>query len=314
MPVSHVNNPEDFGRVAVVMGGWSAEREISLKSGEAVIAAMLEKKIDAFSVDMGGDILSVIENINADRVFNIVHGRGGEDGQLQSLLETKKLPYTGAGILGSALAMDKLRCKLIWQGAGLATPKFQVLDDARSLQKAADEIGFPLIIKPVLEGSSVGMAKVNSVAELQSAWQQAKQYGEVIAEEWVIGKEYTAAYLAGDMLPLIRLETDHEFYDYDAKYVSNDTQYFCPCGLTSDVEKQYQSLCLDALNVVAIKGWCRVDFMVDKNDKLWLIEVNTVPGMTDHSLVPMAAKKANMDFPELVWRILETTMDQGVGS
>ena len=299
----------DFGKVAVLMGGWSAEREVSLVSGAAVLAGLQAAGVDAHGVDMGRDIVQVLRDGGYDRVFNVVHGRGGEDGQLQGVLELLRLPYTGSDVLGSAIAMDKYRTKLVWQGLGLPTPGFVLIESEAQLADAA-ALGFPMMVKAALEGSSVGVIRVENAGQLRAAWQEAAACNShVIAEQWVSGAEYTAAMLGDEALPLIRLETPHEFYDYEAKYQANDTQYHIPCGLDAAREAQLQALCVRAFEATAASGWGRVDLMIDAEDRPWLIEVNTVPGMTDHSLVPMAAKARGLDFPALVWRILEQTLE-----
>jgi D-alanine-D-alanine ligase len=300
---------EAFGKVAVLLGGDSAERAISLKSGEAVLRALRERGVDAHPLDSADtDFVSRLMSGGFARVFNVLHGRGGEDGVVQGLLEYLDLPYTGSGVLGSALAMDKLRTKQLWAGIGLPTPAFCVLNGAADLARAARELGFPMMLKPVHEGSSLGMTRVEREEDLQQAWQAADRYDhEVLAERWITGPEFTAAIVAGRTLPLIRLETPRVFYDYEAKYQADTTRYHCPCGLPPEQESQLQDLALRAFSAVAASGWGRVDFILDADAGPWLIEVNTVPGMTDHSLVPMAARVHGWDMPELVWRLLETS-------
>ncbi len=298
----------DFGRVALLMGGRSAERPVSLKGGAAVLAALLERGVDAHPVDPGPDVLQVLGAGGYQRAFVILHGRGGEDGVIQGALETLGLPYTGSGVLGSALGMDKYRCKLLWRGAGLPTPEFLVLRHEEDVARAA-ALGFPLMIKPAREGSSIGMAKVEDATQLAEAWRAASRFDAlVLAERWIRGEEYTAGVLDGEPLPLIRLETPHSFYDYEAKYTADTTRYHCPCGLPEDAEVRLQALALEAFEAIGGAGWGRVDLMVDQSGQPWLLEVNTAPGMTDHSLVPMAARARGMPFAELVWRILETTL------
>ena len=298
-----------FGKVAVLMGGLSAEREVSLKSGTAVLAALKKEGVDAHGVDVGRDILAVLEAGKYDRVFIALHGRGGEDGTIQGALQTLGLPYTGSGVMASALAMDKLRTKLVWLGLGLPTPMFRVLDDATDLDEVVKALGLPLVVKPSHEGSSIGVTKVNTAAQLREAYTDAQKFdSEIIAETWIIGSEYTAAILGQEPLPLIRLETPHEFYDYDAKYVSDTTGYHIPSGLDPMIEKEMQKLALRAFNAVGTSGWGRVDFMCDADGKPWLIEVNTIPGLTDHSLVPMAAKAAGISFEQLMLTILQQSL------
>ena len=298
-----------LGKVAVLMGGQSAEREVSLKSGNAVLSALKHQGVDAHGIDVGHGILTVLEAGQFDRAFIALHGRGGEDGTMQGALETLGLPYTGSGVMASALAMDKLRTKLVWLGLGLPTPMFRVLDDTSDLDEVIQTLGLPLVVKPSHEGSSIGVTKVNTADQLRRAYADAQKFdSEIIAETWITGAEYTAAILGQEPLPLIRLETPNEFYDYDAKYVSDTTGYHIPCGLSPVIEKEMQQLALRAFNAVGANGWGRVDFMCDEDGKPWLIEVNTIPGLTDHSLVPMAAKAAGVSFEHLMLRILAQTL------
>ncbi|KAA6186622.1 D-alanine--D-alanine ligase [Thiohalocapsa marina] len=301
-------DPNAFGKVALLMGGQAAERAISLKSGHAVLAALTRLGIDVHPIDPGADLLEVLHREGFQRAFIILHGRGGEDGQVQGALETIGLPYTGSGVLGSAIGMDKYRSKLIWHGAGLSTPEFALLYGSADLPRA-QALGFPLMIKPANEGSSIGMARADDADSLASAWAEAARYDEaVLAERWVQGPEYTCAILQGEALPLIRLETPHAFYDFDAKYQADSTRYLCPCGLEPAHERALQALCLRAFDLVGGSGWGRVDLMLDADGTAQLLEVNTVPGMTDHSLVPMAAKAAGIDFDTLCGRILQTSL------
>ncbi|MFW5452600.1 D-alanine--D-alanine ligase [Thioalkalivibrio sulfidiphilus] len=305
-------NPRAFGKVAVLLGGWSAEREISLISGGEVLKALQAAGVDAHGIDAGRDVLEVLKAGGFDRVFNMLHGRGGEDGVIQGALELIGLPCTGSGVLGSAVSMDKLMTKRLWRGAGLPTPDYQVLDGDTDWVVVASGLGLPLIVKPALEGSSIGMSKVETVGDLPEAYARAAACGgPVFAERWVTGTEYTAAILEGEPLPLIRLETPRAFYDYEAKYKAETTRYHVPCGLEVAVEQRFQSLALQAFEAVGARGWGRVDLMVDRVGVPWLIEVNTVPGMTDHSLVPMAARAAGLDFQALVLRILAGTLASG---
>lgn len=299
-----------FGRVAVLFGGKSAEREVSLKSGNAVLQALQAAGVDAFGIDVGDDFLQRLVAEKIDRAFIVLHGRGGEDGSMQGLLECAGIPYTGSGILASALAMDKLRTKQVWQSLGLPTPRHAALASAADCQAAASELGFPLIVKPAHEGSSIGMAKVATLDELIAAWQDASQYdSQVLVEQWIHGPEFTIATLRGQVLPPIGLGTPHSFYDYDAKYLANDTQYRIPCGLDAAKEEELKALTARACEAVGTQGWARVDVMQDADGKFWLLEVNTVPGMTDHSLVPMAARVAGLDFQQLVLAILADSLE-----
>lgn len=294
-----------FGRVAVLYGGKSAEREVSLKSGAAVIEALRSAGVDVVAIDVGDDLLARLQSEKVDRAFIILHGRGGEDGSMQGLLECLGIPYTGSGILASALAMDKLRTKQVWQSLGIPTPRHAVLASEEDCVVAGTELGFPLIVKPAHEGSSIGMAKVNSEQELVAAWQDAAKYdSQVLVEQWIHGPEFTIAVLRGQVLPPIALGTPHVFYDYDAKYIANDTQYRIPCGLDSAKEQELIDLTARACDAIGIEGWGRLDVMQDEQGRFWLLEVNTAPGMTDHSLVPMAARAAGLDFQQLVLAIL----------
>jgi len=288
------------------MGGWSAEREVSLNSGAAVLNALTKQGINAVGVDVDRDICKRLKEDDYSHVFNVMHGRGGEDGVVQGVLELLKIPYTGSGVLGSALAMDKLRCKQIWHALSLTTPEYKELKSVKDCEIALDQLGLPMMVKPVLEGSSIGISKVNTRDEMLPAWELAKKSGgTIIAERFIQGEEYTAAILGDRVLPMIRLRTDNDFYDYQAKYVSNDTQYIYPCGLSESHETELSGMMMHAFKAVMAEGWGRVDFMLDSNNQPWLIEVNTVPGMTDHSLVPMAAKHAGMSFENLVLEILQ---------
>ncbi len=301
----------DFGKVAVLMGGWSAEREISLLSGGAVLSALQQSGIDAHGIDVGRDIAAVLGAGDYSRALIMLHGRGGEDGAMQGLLEVMGLPYTGSGILGSALAMDKMRCKQVWAAEGFPTPEFMVLENEQDCNNAVEQIGLPLIIKPALEGSSIGMSKVEVEDEMLPAFKTARECeGTIIAEKWITGDEYTAAILNHRVLPMIRLETDRKFYDYVAKYESDDTRYICPCGLDESVENELGLIMLNAYEAIGASGWGRVDFMLDGNQQPWLIEANTVPGMTSHSLVPMAAKQAGTGFNELAIEILRSSYER----
>ncbi|WP_198266307.1 D-alanine--D-alanine ligase [sulfur-oxidizing endosymbiont of Gigantopelta aegis] len=309
-----------LGRVAVLMGGDSAERGVSLKSGAAALAALQRKGIDAFALDLRfkQEEASICQQLNAnpfDTAFIALHGRGGEDGVIQGVLEALNIPYSGCGVAASAIGMDKLRTKLVWAGAGLSTPAFELIKSEVIAEQVTDDLlagieqslSFPMMVKPAHEGSSIGMNKADDKTSLRDALNTAAQYdSEILVEQWITGKEYTGAVLQGQALALIRLETPREFYDYQAKYVSDDTTYLCPCGLDEQLEKQYQALVIDAFECVGAQGWGRVDFMCDEQDKAWLIEINTVPGLTDHSLVPMAAKNNGIEFDDLIVKILLT--------
>lgn len=309
-PVDKAMQAETFGKVAVLMGGWSAEREVSLKSGKAVYEGLKASGIDAHAIDASRDtiVLQLAEG-NFDRAFIVMHGRGGEDGVIQATLELLGIPYTGSRVLASALAMDKLRTKQLLEGCGLPTPPYSILRADSDYEYVVATLGLPIMVKPSLEGSSIGMTKVKETEELAGAYNIAAPYiGEVIAERWITGKEYTVAILGETALPAIRLETKRDFYDYQAKYIDDDTQYICPCGLSNEEESQLQRLALSAFRAVGAQGWGRVDIMVGNDGHPWVIEINTVPGMTDHSLVPMAARVAGIEFNQLVIKILAETL------
>ncbi|MGR9090722.1 MAG: D-alanine--D-alanine ligase [Gammaproteobacteria bacterium] len=300
----------DAGRVAVLMGGHSGEREISLKSGQSVLDALLRAGVDAHALVWDGNLVDEIASCSPDRVFVALHGRGGEDGTVQGLLEMLGLPYTGSGVLGCALSMDKVRSKQIWRALGLPTPDFHVLRRDERAGLHLPEVGLPAMVKPASEGSSLGVSRVTETAALAAAVAHAMEFDDVILiEQWIDGGEYTMGIVDDEPLPIIKLETPHEFYDYDAKYVADTTRYLCPCGLSDVLLESVTSLAVDAFAALGASGWGRVDFMLDGEGYPWLIELNTVPGMTDHSLVPMAAAAAGMDFEELVVRILATSME-----
>ncbi len=304
------DNPGVFGKVAVLMGGWSAEREISLKSGRAVLEALQQRGVDAHQVDVRREtVLQLLTEGKFDRAFIVLHGPGGEDGVIQGVLEVLDLPYTGSGVMASALAMDKLRSKQLLQGAGIPTPAWLVLEEETEPAYVAATLGLPVMVKPALEGSSIGISKVKEAEALPVAWREAARFGgTVLAEQWIEGKEYTVVILGETPLPVICLETPREFYDYEAKYRADDTRYLCPCGLSQEEEQQMQRLALAAFQALGASGWGRVDILCSDDGSPWVIELNTVPGMTDHSLVPMAAKAAGMSFADLVLHILAQTL------
>jgi len=297
-----------FGRVAVLLGGTSSEREVSLISGKAVLAGLGRRGLDVIGFDPAERALTDLLTLKIDRVWIALHGPGGEDGTVQGALEFLGIPYTGSGVMGSAIGMDKLRTKRLCQAVGVPTSPFVVLRDAQDLDTAMETLGLPLFVKPGSQGSSVGMARVERAEDLKAAWEQALRYDPVVfAESLIPGAEYTVAILQGQALPSIRIETTRTFYDYEAKYLRNDTRYFCPSGLSGPAEDHLGRLALAAYDACGAEGWGRADFMMDRTGRPLLLEINTVPGMTDHSLVPMAARTAGMDFEELVWRVLETS-------
>jgi len=289
------------------MGGKSAEREISLKSGTMVLNALRKSGVDAHAFDPRDSGLEALKQQGYARAFIALHGRFGEDGTVQGALEYLGIPYTGSGVMASALAMDKWRTKLLWHAAGLPTPAYQLMDARTDPAVLAARLGLPLMVKPAREGSSIGMSKVTSVEKIAPAYELAAGYDDVvIAERFIEGMELTAAILGDEPLPLIRLETPREFYDYQAKYFADDTRYICPCGLPADQERALQQTALEAFRVLGCSGWGRVDLMLDRGGNPQLLEVNTIPGMTDHSLVPMAARAQRISFEDLCVRILES--------
>jgi len=299
---------EKSGRVGVLMGGASAEREISLKSGQEILQGLLSAGIDAHAVDWSGALGHDFIDNAFDRYFIALHGRGGEDGQIQAVLELMGVPYTGTRVLGCSLAMDKIRAKLVLLGAGMLTPPFEVIDAESDAGAVIEKLGLPLIIKPAREGSSFGITKVESDIEFDEAFGNARKFDDaVLAERWIEGRDYTLSIVSDAALPIIRVETPHEFYDYAAKYIDDTTQYICPCGLSPDEERNTAELALAAFAALDGRGWGRVDFMRGEDSRMWLIEFNTVPGMTDHSLVPMAARQAGLSFEELVLSILASS-------
>ena len=304
-----MSNASKFGKVAVLLGGKSAEREVSLDSGKAVLEALLRSGVNAEGFDP--QERSVTELVNYDRAFIVLHGRGGEDGQIQGTLEWMNIPYTGTGVQGSAIGMDKVKTKQIWQGSDLPTAPYRIIGKDADFNEVIENLGLPLIIKPVHEGSSVGMSKVEKVEDLAAALEKATQHDAIVmAEKWITGREFTISFLNGQPLPVIRLQppADVAFYDYEAKYNRNDVEYGIPCGLSETEEKQLQELCLRAFQAVGASNWGRIDAMQDEQGNFWLLEVNTVPGMTSHSLVPKAANAAGYSFDELCVAIREQTL------
>ncbi|HEY1899170.1 MAG TPA: D-alanine--D-alanine ligase [Steroidobacteraceae bacterium] len=309
MTAAHsARTPQDFGTVAVVFGGTSTEREVSLKTGAAVLAALQRRGVAAYGFDPRDQLLPQLLTAGTDRVWIALHGPGGEDGTLQGALECLGIAYTGSGVMGSAIGMDKLRTKRLAQAAGIATSDYVELTGEQDLDAALARLKLPLIVKPATQGSSVGMTKVERAEQLPAAYRVAAAVDHsVLAEAWISGAEYTVSILNDRTLPSIRIVPAKTFYDYEAKYLRDDTQYFCPSGLSKPAEEHLAALGLAAFAAVGAEGWGRADFMMDAAGRPQLLEVNTVPGMTDHSLVPMAAKAAGISFDELVWRILETS-------
>ena len=296
----------NFGKVAVLLGGKSAERAVSLKSGGMVLNALRSRGVDALAFDPAERGLDALIGERFERAFIALHGRFGEDGTVQGVLEWLGIPYTGSGVLASALAMDKLRAKLLWHAEGLPTPPYAVLTKDSDLRTVARKLGVPLMVKPASEGSSIGMSKVGSAAGLDEAYALAANYDHVvIAEKFIDGTELTAGILGDQVLPLIKIETPRNFYDYEAKYIADDTRYIVPCGLSAARERDMQALCLKAFRALGCRGWGRVDLMLNRQGRPLVLEVNTVPGMTDHSLVPKAARAVGMSYEDLCLRILE---------
>ncbi|HLS06231.1 MAG TPA: D-alanine--D-alanine ligase [Wenzhouxiangella sp.] len=303
-------DPRKFGQVALVVGGDSGEREVSLRGGQAVAQAMDRLGIDYSLVDGAHRLLEQVAAGHFDRVFNLLHGPGGEDGQLQGALSIYGVPVTGSGVLASALSMNKLQSKRVFRACGLPTPDWAVAGAGADAERILQKLALPLFVKPVTEGSSLGMSRVDDADELPAAIDRALAYGsQALVEALVDGAEYTAGILGDRVLPLIRLETAREFYDYQAKYESDDTRYHLPCGLDEATESRLAELSLRAFRVLGTSGWGRVDLMMDRSGQPWLLEINTTPGMTDQSLLPMAAGAAGMSFDELVWKILETSLE-----
>ena len=296
---------QSIGKIAVLMGGTSAERPVSLRSGDAVFSALKSVGADVVVVDVQAHAISQLTELDFDVAFIALHGRGGEDGTIQGVLEWLDKPYTGSGVMASALAMDKWRTKMIWQAAGLPTPTAFLLEDNSDWSGLINALDLNAIVKPAREGSSIGMRRVHNADELKNSYEFACEYdGMVLAERWVEGREFTVAIVDGEALPVIQLKTSHEFYDYDAKYEANDTEYLLPSELSEIEERHLQQLALKAFDILGAQGWGRIDVMQDRSGDFWLLEANTSPGMTDHSLVPMAAKAHGLDFSALVLRLL----------
>ena len=309
--MSPIESAKKFGKVAVMLGGTSAERPVSLNSGAAVLAALQRQGVDAHAFDPANRNLGDLISGEFDRVFIALHGRFGEDGCMQGALELLGIPYTGSGVMASAIGMDKWRTKLLWRAAGLPTADWEILDASSDFATVEKQLGLPIFVKPAREGSSIGMSKVTEPGTLKAAYEMAAEHDAlVLAEKFIDGAEFTVGILGGTALPLIRLEPakDKAFYDFDAKYIRNDTQYHCPAGLPDAEEQAMRRLALDAFRLVGCRGWGRVDVMRDSLGNPYLLEVNTSPGMTDHSLVPMAARVAGLDFDALCLSILEQTL------
>ncbi len=303
-------DPKAFGKVAVLMGGMSAEREISFMSGNATLEALKGAGVDAHGIDVQWDIVSVLSQNKFDRAFIALHGKYAEDGLIQGVLELLKIPYTGSGVLASALAMDKVRCKEFWMGQGLPTLPYELLDENSDAEHIVEKLGLPLIVKPVSEGSSIGVTKVNNAEELMPAVVTAREYDDVVmVEPFIQGGDYDVSILEDKAYPVIKIETPGEFYDYQAKYFRDDTRFLLPAGLTEEEEKQLQDLALRAFQTIGCRHWGRVDTLRDSKGQFWLMELNTIPGLTSHSLVPMSVASKGIDFNELILRILAQTLE-----
>ena len=315
LQVSRIEDPAVFGRVAVMLGGTSSEREVSLRSGAAVLEALKQRQVDAEAWDPGERGLAEFASAGFDRVWNALHGPGGEDGVIQGALECLGVPYTGSGVMASALAMDKVRSKKLMSAAGIPTPAFRSASSVIDARAAGGALGFPLVVKPARQGSSIGMSKVFAADELEAALDTAMQYDDVaVIEQCIVGDEITVSVLQGTALPSVRIETPRVFYDYRAKYESDKTRYICPGSDDGAIEARYAELALRAFNELGCRGWGRVDFMHAAGDEPMVLEVNTVPGMTSHSLVPRAAQAAGIGFEELCWRVLETSVARQAAS
>jgi D-alanine-D-alanine ligase len=307
-PQRTATDPAEFGKVAVLMGGWSAERAVSLVSGQAVLKALQARGVDAHGIDADREISRVLAKGGFDRVFIALHGRGGEDGVIQGALEILGLPYTGSGVMASALSMDKVRTKMLWSAAGVPTPHWRVVSSAAELSEAADVLGFPLVVKPAHEGSSIGVTVVRRASELDAAFEEAyRRDGVVLAEEFVEGQELTAAILDDRALPLVRIEAPQGRYDYANKYFTDDVKYHCPAGIESAKEAEILQMAQRAFEVLGCTAWGRSDLILRADGRFAFLEMNTAPGMTGHSLVPMAARAVGIGFEELVLAILEAS-------
>ncbi|MFK8079212.1 MAG: D-alanine--D-alanine ligase [Granulosicoccus sp.] len=305
--------PYHFGKVAVVMGGWSAEREVSLMSGQQVFESLSEAGVDAHPVDAGRDIATVLNQGGFDRAFLILHGRGGEDGQVQAALELAGIPYTGTGVLGSALCMDKWRAKALVSMQGIATPQARRVADYDEAVAAIEALSLPVVIKPTHEGSSIGVSVIRSMDSLAEGFSEAKRYGPVLIEQFMSGAEIAATVVGGKALPLVTSKAAGGFYDYNAKYIANDTEYVCPAALSPQVTAQIQCMALNVFEALDCRSWARVDIMLDAQGEPHFIECNTIPGMTSHSLVPMAARESGMSIDKLCLRVLtDTLVPEGV--
>lgn len=300
------NIGKNFGRVAVLMGGTSAEREVSLVTGKNIYDALIRKGVDAFTIDVGPNISKYLENTHIDNAFIALHGKGGEDGAIQGLCELLEIPYTGSGVMASAITLNKAVTKYVWKCNDIPTPDFVVVDDQTNFEAVVERLGLPLCVKPVSEGSSVGISRVDEIKDLPAAIEYASQFnGGVMIEPWIIGKELTVGILNDDALPVIEIITKRDFYDYKAKYEVDDNEYRCPCSLDEELEQYVRDISLKAFKVVGCKDWGRVDLLLDENNDIWILDLNTIPGMTEHSLIPKSALVLGLSFDDVVLKVLE---------
>lgn len=298
-------NKKHFGRVAVLLGGTSAEREVSLTTGQNIYDALVRKGVDAFKLDVGTDISRKLDQEKIDHAFIALHGKGGEDGAIQGLCELMEIPYTGSGVMASSVTLNKEVTKYIWMSNGIPTPDFFVIDDKTNLDDVVTKLGLPLCVKPISEGSSVGISRVDDQKDLQKAIEHAQQFhGGVMVEPWILGRELTVSILHDRALPVIEIKTKRGFYDYEAKYEVDDNDYICPCDLDPKMTQRVQDISLRAFQIVDCKDWGRIDLILDEHNQPWVLDLNTVPGMTEHSLVPKSAQEVGIDFDELVLQIL----------
>jgi D-alanine-D-alanine ligase len=304
--------PNVFGRVAVLMGGTSSEREVSLMSGQNVLEALQRKGVDAYSIDQGLDIIGKLQTNKPDRVFIALHGTNGEDGVIQGLLEILHIPYTSSGVIASALTMNKYRSKLFWKSLGLPVLPLVILNEKDDIAEFVKQFGFPLCVKPINSGSSLGVSKIISIAQLPKAYDLAKQYGsQVMVEPWIEGREFDVCILGNEALPIVEIiPPQGSFFDYKAKYFSDKTKYICPCNLSGEEQDQLQTMALKAFHASDCRYWSRIEFLQDKNGKFWLSEINTIPGLTLHSIVPLAAKQSGINFDDLIYKILGFTLEK----
>ncbi len=306
------NSPNVFGRVAVLMGGTSCEREVSLMSGQNVLEALRRKGVNAYPIDQGLDVIEQLRVNRPDRVFIALHGTNGEDGVIQSLLEILHIPYTSSGVIASALTIDKYRCGLFWKSLGLPVVPLAILDKLDNFAEVIKQFGFPLCVKPINNGSSLGVSKITSVAQLPKAYKLAQQYGsQVMIQPWIEGREFDVFILGNEVLPIVEIVPPKgNFFDYKAKYLSDKTEYICPCDLSTEEQKQLQNIAMKAFQSAGCRYWSRIEFLQDKNDKFWLLELNTITGLSSHSVLPLAAKQIGISFDDIIYKVLGFTLEK----